>query len=76
EIPQNLGSGIPHDRIKLPNGQWCKTPGDLCSSSSECCKAKHSNSVTYASFCSREWSGQQGLFINQCRTCNVESSMC
>uniref|UniRef100_A0A4Q8K4P6 U13-Hexatoxin-Hf1l_1 n=1 Tax=Hadronyche formidabilis TaxID=426499 RepID=A0A4Q8K4P6_HADFO len=56
----NLGYGIPHKQVKLPNGQLCKEPGDSCSKRDECCKAD--DQKTYSSGCAQTWSAMAGGF--------------
>nr|A0A452CSQ9.1 RecName: Full=U21-hexatoxin-Hi1a; Short=U21-HXTX-Hi1a [Hadronyche infensa]6BA3_A Chain A, U21-hexatoxin-Hi1a [Hadronyche infensa] len=70
----NLGYGIPHKQVKLPNGQLCKEPGDSCSKRDECCKAD--DQKTYSSGCAQTWSAMEGGFVRECYICAVESSMC
>uniref|UniRef100_A0A4Q8K2W9 U13-Hexatoxin-Hf1f_1 n=1 Tax=Hadronyche formidabilis TaxID=426499 RepID=A0A4Q8K2W9_HADFO len=66
----NLGYGIPHKQVKLPNGQLCKEPGDSCSKRDECCKAD--DQKTYSSGCAQTWSAMAGGFVRECYICAVD----
>uniref|UniRef100_A0A4Q8KAV5 U13-Hexatoxin-Hf1z_1 n=1 Tax=Hadronyche formidabilis TaxID=426499 RepID=A0A4Q8KAV5_HADFO len=70
----NLGYGIPHKQVKLPNGQLCKEPGDSCSKRDECCKADEPKDLLLWLRSDLVSNGRRYL-VRECYICAVESSM-
>uniref|UniRef100_A0A4Q8K4L6 U13-Hexatoxin-Hf1n_1 n=1 Tax=Hadronyche formidabilis TaxID=426499 RepID=A0A4Q8K4L6_HADFO len=60
----NLGYGIPHKQVKLPNGQLCKEPGDSCSKRDECCKADDQKDLLLVAAL-QTWSAMAGGFVRE-----------